>query len=105
MRRTSSHLSHVSLSGWVHFVPASERVLVGCHTGAISALLEQLEWHGFAVASPALKLISDALRWERRYGRVRDWGAACTVRATCRAAPSIASINESWRCAATPNRS
>lgn len=40
----------------------------------ISCLLERLAWHGFAVGSPAPKQVSDALRWERRRGRVRRLG-------------------------------
>lgn len=42
----------------------------------IKELLEALAWHGFDVASPGPKSVSDALRWERRQGRVRrlGWG-------------------------------
>jgi hypothetical protein len=37
----------------------------------INDLVEALAFHGFEVASPAYKSVSDALRWERRHGRVR----------------------------------
>jgi len=37
----------------------------------VTELLGVLEFHGFSVASPAPKAVSDALRWERRRGRVR----------------------------------
>lgn len=37
----------------------------------VTELVEALEFHGFSVASRAYKSVSDALRWERRHGRVR----------------------------------
>jgi hypothetical protein len=37
----------------------------------ITELVDVLAFHGFCVASPAPKSVSDALRWERRLGRVR----------------------------------
>ena len=37
----------------------------------VTELLDTLAFHGFSVASPAPKSVSDALRWERRRGRVR----------------------------------
>src|SRR5580693_4163068 len=37
----------------------------------VTELLDVLAFHGFSVASPAPKSVSDALRWERRRGRVR----------------------------------
>jgi hypothetical protein len=37
----------------------------------ITDLVEALTFHGFEVDSPAGKSVSDALRWERRRGRVR----------------------------------
>src|ERR1700761_2400489 len=37
----------------------------------VTELLDALVFHGFSVASPAPKSVSDALRWERRRGRVR----------------------------------
>jgi hypothetical protein len=37
----------------------------------IKDLVEALAFHGFQVDSPAGKSVSDALRWERRHGRVR----------------------------------
>ena len=37
---------------------------------SIADLVEALAFHGFDVDDPAGKSISDALRWERRYGRV-----------------------------------
>jgi hypothetical protein len=40
----------------------------------ITELLDALAFHGFSVASPAPKSVSDALRWERRRGRVRRLG-------------------------------
>ncbi len=38
---------------------------------AIRELLDALAFHGFTTDSPANKSVSDALRWERRRGRVR----------------------------------
>jgi hypothetical protein len=40
----------------------------------IAELVDALAWHGFAVAGRASKSISDALRWEMGYGRVRRLG-------------------------------
>ena len=42
----------------------------------IYELVEALTHHGFAADEPANKSVSDALRWERRRGRVRrvGWG-------------------------------
>lgn len=40
----------------------------------ITDLVEALAWHGFDVARPAPKSVSDALRWEMRRGRVRRLG-------------------------------
>jgi hypothetical protein len=37
----------------------------------ISELVDALAFHGFTADTPANKSVSDALRWERRYGRVR----------------------------------
>ena len=37
----------------------------------IKELVDGLAFHGFQVDSPAGKSVSDALRWERRRGRVR----------------------------------
>jgi hypothetical protein len=37
----------------------------------VTELLDALAFHGFSVASPAPKSVSDALRWERRRGRAR----------------------------------
>lgn len=37
----------------------------------ITDLVEALAHHGFEVDTPAGKSVSDALRWERRRGRVR----------------------------------
>lgn len=37
----------------------------------ITDLVEALLRHGFSLVSPAPKAVSDALRWERRRGRVR----------------------------------
>ncbi|GBE65170.1 hypothetical protein MFM001_16320 [Mycobacterium sp. MFM001] len=37
----------------------------------ITELAEALTWHGFAVRGRASKAISDALRWEMGYDRVR----------------------------------
>jgi hypothetical protein len=42
----------------------------------ITELVKMVEFHGFTVASPAPKTVSDALRWERRRGRVRRLGRA-----------------------------
>lgn len=38
---------------------------------SIRELVEALDRHGFTAARPAHKSVSDALRWERRRGRVR----------------------------------
>ena len=38
---------------------------------SINDLVEALAFHGFGIDSPAGKSVSDALRWERRRGRVR----------------------------------
>jgi hypothetical protein len=38
---------------------------------SIPELADALAWHGFAVAGRPSKSISDALRWEMGYGRVR----------------------------------
>ncbi|ORV98069.1 hypothetical protein [Mycobacterium kyorinense] len=40
----------------------------------ITELADALRWHGFAVSGRASKAISDALRWEMGYGRVRRLG-------------------------------
>jgi len=40
----------------------------------ISEMRDALAFHGFDVARPAPKSVSDALRWERRRGRVRRLG-------------------------------
>jgi hypothetical protein len=37
----------------------------------VSELIEAMEWQGFTIGGRASKQISDALRWERRRGRVR----------------------------------
>ncbi len=37
----------------------------------VSGLIEAMEWQGFAFGGRASKQVSDALRWERRRGRVR----------------------------------
>ncbi|KAA8957956.1 hypothetical protein [Mycobacterium sp.] len=37
----------------------------------ITDLFAALDHHGFGVVSPSPKSVSDALRWERRRGRVR----------------------------------
>jgi hypothetical protein len=41
---------------------------------SITELADAVAWHGFAVAGRASKSISDALRWEMGYGRVRRLG-------------------------------
>jgi hypothetical protein len=43
-------------------------------SATISELLDSLAFHGFGVASPAPRSVSDALRWERGRGRVRRLG-------------------------------
>ncbi|WP_241010714.1 hypothetical protein [Mycobacterium camsae] len=40
----------------------------------IAEMIDALEWHGFCVKGRASKVISDALRWEIRRGRVRRLG-------------------------------
>jgi hypothetical protein len=45
--------------------------LAGHGRASINDLVEALAYYGFAVDSPAGKSVSDALRWERRRGRVR----------------------------------
>lgn len=48
---------------------------LGLHGPAsISELTDALAWHGFIVGGRGSKAISDALRWEMRYGRVRRLG-------------------------------
>jgi hypothetical protein len=37
----------------------------------VKELIEALEWQGFTIGGRASKEVSDALRWERRRGRVR----------------------------------
>jgi hypothetical protein len=37
----------------------------------VKQLVDAMEWQGFAVEGRASKQVSDALRWERRRGRVR----------------------------------
>ncbi len=54
---------------------------------SIADLVEALAYHGFDVDDPAGKSISDALRWERRRGRVRRlawgvYGPGCLPRGT-----------------------
>jgi hypothetical protein len=54
---------------------------------SIADLVEALAFHGFDVDDPAGKSISDALRWERRRGRVRHlgwgvYGPGCLPRGT-----------------------
>jgi hypothetical protein len=41
---------------------------------SISELAEAVAWQGFAIAGRPSKSISDALRWEMGYGRVRRLG-------------------------------
>jgi hypothetical protein len=41
---------------------------------SIPELADALAWHGFGVAGRPSKSISDALRWEMGYGRVRRLG-------------------------------
>jgi hypothetical protein len=45
--------------------------LVNQGRSTIKELVEGLAYHGFQVDKPAGKSVSDALRWERRRGRVR----------------------------------
>jgi hypothetical protein len=40
----------------------------------IRELVDALPFHGFAADEPANKSVSDALRWERRRGRIRRLG-------------------------------
>jgi hypothetical protein len=40
----------------------------------IDELIDAMTYHGFAARDPANKSVSDALRWERRRGRVRRIG-------------------------------
>lgn len=37
----------------------------------VKELIEAMEWQGFTIGGRASKQVSDALRWERRRGRVR----------------------------------
>jgi hypothetical protein len=37
----------------------------------VSELVEAMRWQGFDISGRASKQVSDALRWERRRGRVR----------------------------------
>jgi hypothetical protein len=45
--------------------------LLGQGRSTVGDLVEALAYYGFAVDSPPGKSVSDALRWERRRGRVR----------------------------------
>ena len=60
---------------------------------SITELADAVAWHGFAVAGRASKSISDALRWEMGYGRVRRLGGGCTDPVGCHVAPSTGSTN------------
>jgi hypothetical protein len=40
----------------------------------VDELIKALEWQGFEIRERASKQVSDALRWERRRGRVRRLG-------------------------------
>jgi hypothetical protein len=64
----------------------------------VTELLDALVFHGFSVASPAPKSVSDALRWERRRGWVAASRAAYTVPVKCHEEPSTGFIDECWRC-------
>ncbi|AGB22717.1 hypothetical protein Mycsm_02376 [Mycobacterium sp. JS623] len=53
----------------------------------VKELIEALEWQGFTIGGRASKEVSDALRWERRRGRVRrlargPYGSGYVPRAT-----------------------
>ena len=71
----------------------------------ITDMVQRLEWHGFDVARPAPKTVSDALRWERRLGRVHRLRRALYGLEKCPAAPSIGFIDGCWPCAQRRNRS
>ena len=64
----------------------------------VTELLDVLAFHGFSVASPAPKSVSDALRWERRRGRVRRLARGLYALARYRAARSTASIGGCLHC-------
>lgn len=54
---------------------------------SITELANALAWHGFTVGGRESKCISDALRWEMGYGRVRRlgrgrYGPGCMPRST-----------------------
>ena len=65
----------------------------------VPELLHALAYYNFDVGGRGSKSISDALRWERRYGRVGRLAAVGTAPAGCRAAPSTESISECSHCA------
>jgi hypothetical protein len=53
----------------------------------VNELVEAMEWQGFHFNGRASKQVSDALRWERRRGRVRRiarglYGPGCVPRGT-----------------------
>ncbi len=64
----------------------------------VTELVDALEFHGFCVARPAPKSVSDALRWERRRGRVRRLRRALYGPARYRGAPNTGFINACWHC-------
>ena len=68
---------------------------------SITEMVDVLEFHGFRVAAPAPKSISDALRWERRYGRVRIGSRSTTAPVRSRAAPNTGFDSVCWHCAPT----
>jgi hypothetical protein len=58
----------------------------------VNELIEALEWQGFSISGRASKEISDALRWERRRGRVRRLARGPYGRGMFRARPSTGFI-------------
>jgi hypothetical protein len=51
-------------------------------TATVTELVDALEFHGFGVASPAPKSVSDPLRWERRRLRRALYGPGQIPRGT-----------------------
>ena len=69
---------------------------------SIAELADALAWHGFTVGGRESKSISDALRWEMGYGRVRRLGRGRYGPGGMPRAPSTGSTNVCWRYAIKP---
>lgn len=63
----------------------------------VRELIDAMEWQGFTIADRASKHVSDALRWERRRGRVRRLSRGLYGPGTFRVQPNAASTSVSSR--------